>query len=51
MLKNFVSVETDQSLVGNSGGVSTPEKRNGSPPPETVDVQRSVRPNVGLLMV
>lgn len=53
MLKKFiVSVETDESLVGNSGGILTPEKRDGSPPiPETKDVQESVRPNTESLML
>lgn len=31
--KSIVSVETDASLVGNSGGILTPEKRDGSSPP------------------
>lgn len=30
--KSIVSVETDTSLVGNSGGILTPEKRDGSSP-------------------
>lgn len=52
MLKKFiVSVETDESLVANSGGILTPEKRNGPPPPETRDVQESVRPNAESLML